>query len=227
MAEHRKPRPVPVLSRARRGFLLCTAALFLVACQLAVPPLGTPDPPAVAEESNAPTEAAPEPAEESELALAGLIQLLDPLDEPEYYCVDVPGFGRSLNLQGALTAHTCKPGADDEMFKWDSPAKGQIYMPAYSLCMEANGDGAGTTLGLAECSDAPLQFFRYEEDGRIRLEQGTVDGELCLTVGSEAGEPTGGPSHLRRTLSLETCSQVDESRALWTVGSPNVVTGEP
>ena len=43
-------------------------------------------------------------------------------------------------------------------------------MPAYNLCMEANGDVAGTTLGLAECSEAPLQFFRYEENGRIRLE---------------------------------------------------------
>ena len=227
MSEYPKPRRILSLSRACYGFLLCLATLFPVACQLAIPPHETPPPPAVAGESPTPIEAVPESSEVSVPASPGLIQLLDPLDEPEFYCVDVPGFGRSLNLQGALTAHTCKPGADDEMFKWDSPAKGQIYMPAYSLCMEANGDGAGTTLGLAECSDAPLQFFRYEEDGRIRLEQGTVDGELCLTVGSEAGEPTGGPSHLRRTLSLETCSQVDESRALWTVGSPNVVTGEP
>ena len=45
-------------------------------------------------------------------AEATLLQLVDALDEPEYYCVDVPGFGRSLNLQSALMAHTCKPGAD-------------------------------------------------------------------------------------------------------------------
>ena len=32
-----------------------------------------------------------------------LIQLIDPLDEPEFYCVDVPGFGASLDLQSPLT----------------------------------------------------------------------------------------------------------------------------
>ena len=31
-----------------------------------------------------------------------LIQLTDPLDEPEYYCVDVPGAGRNVRLQSAL-----------------------------------------------------------------------------------------------------------------------------
>ena len=226
MSEYPKSRRILSLSRACYGFLLCLATLLLVACQFSIPPHET-SPPAVAGESPTPIEAAPESTEVSVPASPGLIQLLDPLDEPEFYCVDVRGFGRSLNLQGALTAHTCKPGADDEMFQWDSPASGQISMPAYNLCLEANGDEAGTTLGLAECSDAPLQLFRYEENGRIRLDQGTAEGDLCLTVGPEPGEPTGGPSHLRRTLTLETCSQVDDSRALWTVGSPNVVTGEP
>jgi len=227
MTENRKPRRILSLDLPGHAILLLSAALLLVACQFAIQPLETPAPPAVAFESPTPINAVPESSEVSVPASPGLIQLLDPLDEPEFYCVDVPGFGRSLNLQGALTAHTCKPGADDEMFQWDSPAQGQISMPAYSLCMEANGDEAGTTLGLAECSDAPLQLFRYEESGRIRLDQGTAEGDLCLTVGPEPGEPTGGPSHLRRTLTLETCSQVEESRAFWTVGSPNVVTGEP
>ena len=45
-----------------------------------------------------------------------LIQLADALDEPQYYCIDVPGFGDRLNLGAALMAHTCKPGAADEMF---------------------------------------------------------------------------------------------------------------
>ena len=65
-----------------------------------------------------------------------MIQLRDPLDEPEYYCVDVPGFGRSLNLEGALTAHTCKPNADDELFIYRSPihqAK-SIWTPMIFVC---------------------------------------------------------------------------------------------
>ena len=227
MTDTRKLRIILSLGLPGHTILLLSATLLLVACQFTIPPQGTPAPPVVADGSPTPIEATPESSEVRVPASTGLIQLLDPLDEPEFYCVDVPGFGRSLNLQGALTAHTCKPGADDEMFQWDSPAQGQISMPAYNLCMEANGDEAGMTLGLAECSDAPLQLFRYEESGRIRLEQSSAEGELCLTVGPGPGEPTGGPSHLRRTLTLETCSQVDQSRTLWTVGSPNVVTREP
>ena len=227
MSENRKPRRILSLIQSGRTIFLYLTTLILVACQFTIPPQGTPAPPAAVDESPTPIEAAPETSEVSVPASPGLIQLLDPLDEPEFYCVDVPGFGRTLNLQGALTAHTCKPGADDEMFLFNSPSAGQISMPAYALCVEASGEEAGSTLHLAACSDAALQQFRYEENGRILLEKSTVDGELCLTVGPESGEPTGGPSHLRRTLTLETCSQVDESRALWTVGSPNVVTEEP
>ena len=69
-----------------------------------------------------------------------LLQLIDPLDEPEFYCVDVPGFRDSLQTDRPLQAHTCKPGADDELFLFNRPADGQISMPAYDLCMEAEGD---------------------------------------------------------------------------------------
>ncbi|MYH62523.1 MAG: RICIN domain-containing protein [Caldilineaceae bacterium SB0675_bin_29] len=227
MSEYRKPRRILSLSRACYGFLLCLATLPLVACQLAIPLQETTAPAPVKHENPTSTETSPPPPREREPASAGLIQLLDPIDEPEYYCVDVPGFGRSLNLKGDLTAHTCKPGADDEMFLFNSPVAGQISMPAYDLCVEASGEEPGSTLQLAGCSDAALQQFRYDDNGQIRLELTTAAGELCLTVGPEPGEPTGGPSHLRRTLTLETCSQVDELRTLWTVGSPNVVTGEP
>ena len=98
-------------------------------------------------------------------------------------------------------------------------------MPAYNLCMEAGGPEAGHTLHLADCSSARLQQFRYFDIGQIRLVHGSVGG-LCLTVASGAGEPTGGPSHLRRGLTMEACDQVDAARSLWTVGSPVVVTIE-
>lgn len=227
MSEFPKTRRILSLGLPGHAILLFSAALLLVACQLAIPPQETPAPSELTNGSPTSTEAPQNPSEEREPATAGLIQLIDPLDEPEYYCVDVPGFGRSLNLQGALTAHTCKPGADDEMFLFNSPAAGQISMPAYDLCVEASGEEPGSTLQLAACSDAPSQRFRYDEYGHIRLEPTTADSDLCLTVGPEPGEPTGGPSHLRRTLTLETCGQADESHTLWTVGSPNVVTGEP
>ena len=51
------------------------------------------------------------------------IRLTDPLDEPEYYCLDVPGAGASVNLQSALQVHTCKARATaaDELFTLDHP----------------------------------------------------------------------------------------------------------
>ena len=74
------------------------------------PTVATPTPTAAAPTSATPSMAGidVDPAK----AEATLLQLVDALDEPEYYCVDVPGFGGSLNLQSTLMAHTCKPGAD-------------------------------------------------------------------------------------------------------------------
>ena len=225
MADCRNFRINFAIRSSMQCLVLLVLSLLLLACQMTVAPSeAEPQQPTdVAVEAAVPTEPL---SEEPRPVVTGLIQLRDPLDEPEFYCVDVPGFGRSLNLQGALTAHTCKPGADDEMFLMNSPATGLIYMPAYDLCMKASDAEPGSSLLLAPCSEEPLQQFLYENTGQIRLGQGSAEGELCLTVSPEAGEPTGGPSHLRRDLTLEACDQAAAARSLWTVGSPTVVTDE-
>ena len=141
----------------------------------------------------------------------GLIQLVDPLDEPESYCVDVPGWGNRLNLNAALMAHTCKPGAADELFTINHPSDGQLYMRAYDRCAAAESDRAGSEVFLKPCESSPLQRFSFESDGRIRLASGSV----CLVVAGGSGQPTGGPSHLRRDLTLELCESVEELRSKW------------
>ena len=143
---------------------------------------------------------------------ATLVQLVDALDEPEYYCVDVPGFGASLNLQSALTAHTCKPGAEDEMFAVNRPGPGNLYMPAYDLCMEVDGTDAPVQLRLRECSDSAMQRFDIDLDGALVL-SGTA---LCMAVSPEDGEPTGGPSHLRRDLFMLDCAETEPALRQWT-----------
>ena len=148
-----------------------------------------------------------------------LIQLRNHLDEPEYYCVDVPGFGSSLDLEGALTAHTCKPNAEDELFIFNQPDSGQLYMPAYDLCMTADSQNPGTELILTACNDSQQQRFSFNEDGTIQF-QNNASESLCLSVSDEAGEPTGGPSHLRRDLSLELCRSVDSARSQWSMPGP-------
>ena len=142
---------------------------------------------------------------------ATLVQLVDALDEPDYYCVDVPGFGRSLNLQAALMAHTCKPGADDEMFAINRPGAGNLYMPAYDLCIEADRTGSPVQLYLRECTGSTLQQFELDSDGGLVL----VGTGMCMAVSPEDGEPTGGPSHLRRDLVMLDCDEAERALRQW------------
>ena len=174
------------------------------------PTVATPTPTAAAPTSATPSMAGidVDPAK----AEATLVQLVDALDEPEYYCVDVPGFGRSLNLQSALMAHTCKPGADDEMFAINRPGPGNLYMPAYDLCMEAEGTGSPVQLHLRECSDSATQRFGFDSDGALVLS----DTGLCMAVSPEDGESTGGPSHLRRDLFMLDCAETEPALSQWT-----------
>lgn len=183
----------------------------------AVPTIAQPTPTAAAP---TPTAAETTPATSTAAGIevdpakadATLVQLVDALDEPEYYCVDVPGFGASLNLQSALTAHTCKPGAEDEMFAVNRPGPGNLYMPAYDLCMEVDGTDAPVQLRLRECSDSAMQRFDIDLDGALVL-SGTA---LCMAVSPEDGEPTGGPSHLRRDLFMLDCAETEPALRQWT-----------
>ena len=144
-----------------------------------------------------------------------LIQLIAPLDEPEYYCIDVPGAGAGVRLQAALQAHTCKQRQfEDEIFTVDQPTTGQIYMEAYGLCVQSDSAESGSPLYLKPCSDSPLQRFEYAGDRTIRLE---IDGprSLCIAVEPGEGQPTGGPSHLRRDLAVEMCASTERRLLEW------------
>ena len=142
-----------------------------------------------------------------------LIQLLDPLDEPEYYCVDVRGFGSSSRLDSSLQAHTCKPGGDDELFLFNHPGEGQLSMPAYDLCLEAED----SEVFVRGCSDTPTQRFKASPDGTLR----TGDGQLCLAVAPGEGEEAGGVSHVRRDLLLEACAGGQRHLARWILPGEN------
>ena len=139
--------------------------------------------------------------------------LRDPLDEPEFYCVDVAGFGSNLNLSAPLQAHTCKPGADDELFIFNHPAPGQFSMDAYDVCLEA-GDGV---LYVRQCSDSQKQRFELSSDGILRLQV----SELCVAVQSGEGQPAGGRSHVRRDLLLQNCTNVAQNLARWILPGPS------
>ena len=140
---------------------------------------------------------------------ASLVMLADPLDEPEFYCVDVAGFGANLNVNGPLQAHTCKPGADDELFAFNRPADGQLYLVEHDRCIEADG----ASLYGRPCSDSPLQRFAYGEGGTLRLGGGdrclaVAGGDRCLAVAGGDGEPAGGGGGTATSGATSSCDRV-------------------
>ncbi len=85
-----------------------------------------------------------------------LVHLVNPLDDPGYYCIDVVGFGSGAQFRSALQAHTCKPEDNSDQQFTRRPASGQLYMDEYSLCHQPENLVAGAELYLRECSDTPL-----------------------------------------------------------------------
>ena len=192
-----------------RLLALVIALFVLTACETAAETasVATQEPQSTAVPSATAAPEVPTPSPES------LIILQDPLDEPEFYCVDVAGFGSNLNLDSPLQAHTCKPGADDELFTFNHPEPGQFYMDAYDVCLEA-GEGA---LFVKACSDSRAQRFALSNEGVLKLQ----DADLCVAVQSGSGQPAVGRSHVRRDLLLQNCGDVEQKLSRWVLSGPS------
>lgn len=142
-----------------------------------------------------------------------LIRLVDPLDDPGHYCIDVVGFGSGVQLQSPLQAHTCKPTDNrDEQFTL-RPLTGQLYMEEYQLCLQPDEPVQGSPLYLRNCSESPLQSFEMFADGSIRV---GADGSarFCLAVAPGDGEVIN-PIHKRRDLSLANCDATELGLMQW------------
>ena len=65
------------------------------------------------------------------------IRLIAALDEPEYYCLDLAGWGEHLQLDDPLQTHTCKNrGANDQKFHFES---GRLKVSLYDRCVQVAG----------------------------------------------------------------------------------------
>ena len=144
------------------------------------------------------------------------IMLVDPLDEPEFYCFDLAGWGQSLQLDDPLQTHTCKTrNAADQMFHFDG---NRLKASEYDRCLQVAGSSETTLPGSAvlvrPCSeDNALQEARIDDEGKIRL----MDPELCLVAGVES-LPASGPSHMWRTLTVAKCESADPALSVWQLG---------
>ena len=143
------------------------------------------------------------------------IRLVDALDEPEFYCLDLAGWGDHLQLDDPMQTHTCKNrGAQDQMFHFED---GRLKASLYDLCVQAAGSSGVTLAGSAilarPCSDNPLQALNLDDKNRIRI----GESDYCLGAGADSTEASG-PSHMWRTLVTVRCDAAAINLVTWQVG---------
>lgn len=146
-----------------------------------------------------------------------LIRLVEPLDDPGHYCIDVAGFGASVRLQSPLQAHTCKPNDNRDMQFMFKPLTEQLYAEEYNLCMQPETPTAGSDIYLTECLSTPLQKFENRADGTIRLAEGGAES-FCIGVVEGEGRVIN-PIHKRRGLVVHTCEGTESSLITWSFSS--------
>ena len=152
-----------------------------------------------------------------------LIKLIDPLDDPEHYCIDIRGWGTNVRLNDSLQAHTCKLSYNrDEQFTYKLPT-GQLYSEEYDLCIQAESLKDGSHLFLRECDGISPQGFKLEADGTIRPIL-NLDNTLCIAVESGDGHVINA-IHKRRELFINTCTDTDASLMTWSFSSGAISPG--
>ena len=149
-------------------------------------------------------------------ARTGLIQLQDPLDEPRSraLCLDVWGFGASLQLDAPMQLHTCKGGIVDETFVVDQPSPGQIYLVAFDRCLTAPDTAPGSMLFVETCRDVVEQRFTYSERDELHPARAP---ELCFAAATGRSQSASGPEYVRRDLLLQRCHRADSALIRWRV----------
>ncbi|MDG2089483.1 MAG: RICIN domain-containing protein [Arenicellaceae bacterium] len=144
-----------------------------------------------------------------------LVRLVDPLDEPEFYCLDLSGYGDHLKLEDPLQAHTCKGESPaDQLF---TAVDGKITVGDTDRCLQvavSSGEPmAGVSIIARACSSTSYQALNLEANGQIKL----GETNLCLAAGTESTAASG-PSHIWRVLSVQDCESVESARSTWQVG---------
>ena len=152
---------------------------------------------------------------EDDAASGDFVRLIAPLDEPEFYCLDLAGWGDHLQLDDPLQTHTCKiKGRGDQMFFFED---NRLKVAGFDRCVQVAGSSgvtlAGSSVIARPCSDNPLQELSMDDDGYIHI----GDSNYCLGTGSESTEAAG-PSHMWRTLIAVQCGTTPVDRVTWQVG---------
>jgi hypothetical protein len=146
------------------------------------------------------------------------VNLLDALDEPRGYCIDMIGYKERARTYRELQAHTCYSYqgavAVDQGVDGKLAQTGRLRFPHFDVCMTVGHAREAELVVLAKCGDAVGQQFRLTGEKRIVP---VAREDLCVTVADGEGAPGGGaePVHLRRALRLERCSDAAVTRQRW------------
>tara|TARA_Y100000817_G_scaffold203958_1_gene159830 strand:- start:1007 stop:1552 length:546 start_codon:yes stop_codon:yes gene_type:complete len=146
------------------------------------------------------------------------IYLIDSLDEPRGFCLDIKGYKESADIKKGLQAHTCYSYqgsiAVDQGFSLEQINIGEFYLPNFDVCMEANLADSDASVKLEKCSKNAMQKFILNSNGSISLQD---NQNLCLTISSERSQEGGGgnPPHLIRNLTLENCDLTQLNYQAW------------
>lgn len=161
----------------------------------------------------------------------GQVQLVSFLDEPDGYCLDVPGPAHAVMLNLPLVAHTCHPDPfEDQVFTFDSGGTGEIiwYGQPEPLCFTADSASELSNLNLRACEQSSLQVFDLVRKGEFQLR----NTNLCVQVERrgpasrqpvEEGQDAYGRgrsvnaqyTHLMRFLELRECGTGDPTMSRW------------
>ena len=148
------------------------------------------------------------------------IYLLNQLDDPRGFCIDIRGHKLKAKIDKGLQAHTCYSYqgkiSPDQGFNFLKLTKNQFILPFFNVCMEASSLKPSTNLKLGKCDRNKLQNFEWSNKNEIRL---ISNRKLCLTVDQGQSKKGGGgtPVHLMRNLSLELCNKSLNSYQTWSV----------
>ena len=146
------------------------------------------------------------------------IYLLNQLDDPRGFCIDIKGHKLKAQINKGLQVHTCYSYqgeiSPDQGFNSLKLTKNQFILPSFNVCMEASSLKASTNLKLEKCDRNKLQNFEWSNKNEIRL---ISNRKLCLTVDQGQSKKGGGgsPIHLMRNLSLELCSKLLDPYQAW------------
>jgi hypothetical protein len=146
------------------------------------------------------------------------VNLLDALDEPRGYCIDMIGYKERAQTNRELQTHTCYSYqgaiAADQGVDRKLAREGHFRFSHFDVCMTVERARPAERVVLAECGNIVGQHFRLTRENRIVA---AAREDLCITVADGEGIAGRGgqPVHLRRALRLDRCSDAAATRQRW------------